>query len=159
MSDEKLDDVNVVVVSQPAADRFDSTLTSSAVNMANYAGLSFLVVKGAGALGTSTITVEKCTASDGTGATAIPFTYQRIQSGVRGAITDATSAGFTTTAGANDAYLIHLSQGVEGLAGAGSSNWVRLKAVEVVNDPVTGAVLAMGYNGRYGDATGPSLLV
>jgi hypothetical protein len=144
---DKLDDVNVVVVSQPAADRFDGTLTTSAVNVANYAGLSFLVSKGAGATGTSTITVEKCTASDGTGATAIPFTYQRIQS------------GFTTTAGANDAYLIHLSQGVEGLASAGASNWIRLKAVEVVNDPVAGAVLALAYNGRYGDAAGPSLLV
>ena len=53
-------------------------------------------------------------------------------------MTSATTAGFTTTAGSNQIYVIYVDAADLAPSGYG---FVRLKAVEVVNSPVLGGVM------------------
>jgi hypothetical protein len=133
-------------VLNPAADMYNGDPASDVVSLANYHGARFEIIEGAGATGTATITVEECTANDGTGATAIAFNY-RVKDGTGdwGAWTAATTAGFTTTAGANKLYEIDvladtLSDG---------SPFVRLQATEVVDSAVVGCANARAYRARF----------
>ena len=123
----------------PIADGFAGTVYSDIVNMGDYAGATFIVYKGVGTTGTSTITVEASDDVSGSNVTAIPFRYKAITSGdTEGALTAATTAGFTTTAGSSQLYAIEIDS--EELGDTGYQ-YARLKAVEVANDPVLGGVL------------------
>lgn len=122
----------------PVADAFSGTVYSDVVKLAEYAHVAFILFKGVGLLGTSTITVEACDDAAGNNPVAVPFKYQAYTGSddLPGAVTAATTAGFTTTAGSSQLYVIKAdSQSLAGKA------WVRLKAVEVVNDPVLGGIL------------------
>lgn len=123
----------------PIADAFDGTKYTDIVSMRNYKYAKFIVYKGVGATGTSTITVEACDDVSGTTTSAVPFTYQAITSGdTPGAVTAATTAGFTTTAGSSQMYVINVDSAVMGASGY---EFLRLKAVESVDSPVVGAIL------------------
>lgn len=140
----------VILGIAPAADPFASTVYTTAVNMKNYSKANAYILKGVGTTGTSTVTVEKNTAADGTGAAAIPFYYRRITSaGVAGAWTLATTSGFTTTAGSGETYELAWTDKMEGLA-LGDKPYVRVKMAEVVDSAVLGAVLVIASGGRYG---------
>lgn len=134
-----LEALHLVKGIDPVADAFAGTVTTDIVNMRDYAVAAFLVYKGAGATGTSTITVEACADNSGTGATAVPFHYRRAcnTNDAHGAVTAATAAGFATTAGASEMYFVVVS--ADDLVSTGYA-WVRLKAVEVVDSPVTGGI-------------------
>jgi|TARA_Y100000310_G_scaffold317685_1_gene370828 hypothetical protein len=127
-------------------DIFAGDPATDVLSMENYKSMVFIIVKNAGATGTATITVESCdTVVPGTG-TAIAFHYKACTSGnTWGATTAATTAGFTTTAGANQCYVIEVSS--EELSGTDS--FVRLQATEVVNSPCDGAILAIAMTPRY----------
>lgn len=143
-------ETKVIVGIAPAADPFSGTVYTTAINMKTFSKANFHIVKGVGATGTSTITVEKNTLADGTGAAAIPFYYRRITAaGVAGAWTLATTTGFATTAGSSESYEVAITDQMEGLA-LGDKPFVRLKAVEVVDSPVLGTVIVIGSGGRYG---------
>lgn len=121
----------------PLADRFSGTVNSAGVNLKLYGRATGLVVKGAGATGTTKLTVEACSNTGGTGATAIPFKYQVCTSGeAMGALQQAEAAGFDTTAGANQMYVIHVDRRdlPDGLS------FVRIKGVEQVDSPCDGAI-------------------
>ena len=149
---KRLED-KIVVGLAPVADAFAGTKTTTGVLMRNYKRMNIVVSKGVGTTGTSTLTVEKCTAADGTGAEGMPFHYRRIlANGTHGAWTRAAAAGFTTTAGSADTYEIAVDQQEEGLA-EGDKPYVRLKAVEVADDPVVGAVVKILSGARYGGDT------
>lgn len=140
-----------VVVLPPVADAFAGTVTSDYVNMKNFQDAEFQIVKGVGTTGTSTITVQRASASNGTGAEAIPFKYRRIAAdGTPGAIQNAEAAGFTTTAGSEDVYEIFVSTSLEGLA-EGSKPYVAVKGVEVVDSAVAGCILCHLTGPRYGN--------
>jgi len=131
----------------PAADFLAGTVNTDVFSVKNHERALFVVYKGAGATGTSTLTVEACDDFTPSNTTAVPFRYQAITSGdTRGEVTDATAAGFTTTAGANQLYVIEVDA-VE-LAKAGYAN-VRLHGVEVANDPCTGGIIGMLLGSRY----------
>ena len=131
----------------PVADAFAGTKASDVVNFENYHSMVFVVYKGVGTTGTSTLTVEACDDTTPSNTTAIPFRYKAITSGdTEGALTAATTSGFTTTAGSSQLYLIEVDQDEMGDTGYG---YVRLKAVESADDPVVGAVLIIGYGPRY----------
>lgn len=133
------------------ADAFAGTVTSDIVSLRNHNKAIFLVHKGVGLTGTSTITVEACDDTAGTNASAVPFRYRAVTSGdTPGALTTATSAGFTTTAGSSQLYLVEVE--AEALAASGYS-YVRLKAVEVANDPVLGGIIAILAEPRYATTT------
>lgn len=131
------------------ADAFSATVYSDVYNAKGYSKFIFVVHKGVGTTGTSTITIlaGSDAADPPTASTAIPFTYKVMTSGdTEGALTAATASGFTTTAGSSQVYLIEVD--VSELGDTGYS-YLCLKAVEVVNDPVLGGVLAFGIGGRY----------
>ena len=123
----------------PVADAFAGTVASDIVSMAKWTRCTFIIYKGVGTTGTSTITVEACDDVTPTTTSAIPFWYRAITSGdTPGALTRATSSGFATTAGSSELYIVEVD--VDELAASGYE-YVRCKAVEVVNDPVIGAIL------------------
>ncbi len=137
-------------VTYPLADGYNSDPASDVVSLKNYASARFYVQEGAGATGTATITVEECTAIDGTGATAIPFRY-RVDGGEW---TDATASGFATTAGANKRYEIDVKSDEL----SEDSPFVRLQFTEVVDSPVAMAAFVVAEGARYAEEAPVSAL-
>ena len=131
----------------PVADAFAATKYSDVVNMGDYANATFIIYKGVGATGTSTITVNACDDVSASNETAIPFRYKAITAtDVEGALTAATTAGFVTTAGSSQLYLIEIDS--EELGDTGYQ-YARLSAVEVVDSPVLGGILILMGGNRY----------
>lgn len=132
----------------PVADAFSGTVYSDIVNMGDYANATFIIYKGVGTTGTSTITVEASDDVSGSNVTAIPFRYKAITSGdTEGALTAATTTGFTTTAGSSQLYAIEIDS--EELGDTGYQ-YARLKCVEVVDAAVLGGILILMGGNRYG---------
>lgn len=122
----------------PVADAFAGTVYTDVVSMREYKLAVFSIYLGVGTTGTSTITIEACNNFTPSLQSAIPFAYQEIASGdTHGALTKATSAGFTTTAGSSKIIKIYVN--ASDLGASGYPN-VRLKAVEVANDPVLAGI-------------------
>jgi hypothetical protein len=107
------DIIHVVQALAPDADRYNADPSTDWINMADYGSIMFVINHGAGATGTITITANMAEDASGTGSTAIPYTYRRVSdttsSDVPGARTAATASGFTTTAGANQLYIVEVS--------------------------------------------------
>ena len=133
------------------ADAFAGTVYSDIINFSLFHSICFIIHKGVGATGTSTITVEACDDVSGSNVTAVPFWVQKYTGSddLPGAAPLAVAAaGFATTAGSSQMYVIMVDNQV--LAATGYK-FVRLKAVEVANDPVLGGILAIGMSPRYKD--------
>lgn len=129
------------------ADAFAGTVSSDIVNMKAYSGVTFIVHKGVGATGTSTITVEACDDVSASNTTAIPFRYKAITTGdTEGALTAATTTGFLTTAGSSQLYVIEVDAEELGDTGYG---YVRLTATESVDSPVLGGILVLAHGPRF----------
>jgi hypothetical protein len=103
-------------------DIFNGTPTTDIVSLESYTEALFIIEKSAGATGTAVITVESC---DDT--------------------TPTTSSGFTTTAGANQAYKIWIRDSEL----SGTDKYVRLKATESANDPCDGAIVTVLLGPKY----------
>lgn len=142
----------------PVADAFEGTVYTDIINMKNFNDLQFVVYKGVGTTGTSTLTVEACDDTSASNTTAIVFKYKRCcnTADVQGALTAATTSGFTTTAGSSEIYVISVS--AEDVASTGYG-YVRLKAVQSVDAAVLGGILVIGYNERYGQDVPASAIV
>lgn len=137
---------NVRVGLTALADRFAATVATDIFNTKLYGWLAFIVNRAAGATGTSTFTVEACSDVSATGAVAIPFKYRTHgETAAQGAVTQATAAGFTVAAGADKLVIIE----VDPADCPDGKPYVRLVAVEVVDSPVTGAVLVVMSAPRY----------
>ena len=147
MSQSSLLDYNIYT--HPATaheDIFNGNLTTDIVSLANYGGVIFSVIKGPGATGTATITVESCDDTSATTTTAVAFNYIVCTSGnTWGNITAATASGFTITAGANQCYVIEIRDDQL----SGTDKYVRAVFTESANDPVDGAVFSMGVNPKF----------
>lgn len=156
MSGFTLESIQVVNALPPVADAFDSTVYSDILTLKGHERALFLIQKGVGTTGTSTITIEASDDFAGSNVAAVPFRYRRIATiDVAGAVTEATTAGFTTTAGSNDMYLIEVDAIEIGKTGYAN---VRLKAVEVANSPVLLGIVAMLIGGRW-EPTDPATAV
>lgn len=141
----------------PVADAFAGTVSSDVVNLKHYGNAVFLIYKGVGTTGTSTVTVEACSDVTPTTTSAVPFNYRAITSGdTPGALTAATSAGFATTAGSSQMYVIEVDN--KALCDSGY-NYVRLKMVEVVDSPVLGGIVILLNQPRFGQAIQASAIV
>ncbi len=131
----------------PIADALAGTVGTDVISMKEHKMLTFLIHKGVGATGTSTITIEACDDVVPTTTEAIPFRYQTITSGdTPSAITKATTAGFALTAGSSQMYAIYVN--ASDLANSGYE-YVRLKGVEVVNNPVLAGITAILTEAKY----------
>lgn len=122
----------------PVADALSGTVYSDVVNVKDYHVARFILQKGVGTTGTSTLTIEACDNAAGDNPVAITFNYQKYDNAddVPDDVQAATTAGFATTAGSNHLYVLEAET-----QRMGSKKWIRLKAVEVVNDPVLAGVL------------------
>lgn len=148
---------HIVKVLDPVADAFASTPTTEVINMENWGHIQFIVYKGVGTTGTSTITVEACDDVTPSNTSAVAFMYQAITTGdTEGAPTAATTAGFTTTAGSSQLYKIDVD--ADALAASGY-HYIRLKAVESVDSPVVGCILAILTEGKYKEAVPETAIV
>ncbi len=132
-----LDTRHMVPLLQPVANAFAGTVNTDIMKCAGV-GILFTIGKGVGTTGTSTITVDACDDVTPTTDTAVAFMYRASTTpDVWGDWTQATSAGFTTTAGSNQVYEVY----VDGSAiGANGYEYARLTAVEVVASAVLGYV-------------------
>lgn len=130
------------------ADAFDGTVYSDVVDVSAAKTITFLVHKGVGATGTSTLTVQPCddVTPSNTG-TSVAFNYRICTSGdTWGALTAAAAAGFDTTAGSSQLYAVEVDTDVMAASGY---KYCRLKCVEVVNSPVLGGIVVMLSGLRY----------
>lgn len=154
------EEIKVVAGLAAVADAFSGTVYSDVVNLAQYEKVCFLVHKAVGTTGTSDITVQATPLATTSNPTAIAFKYRKIDvaaggsNDTAGAITAATTSGFTTTAGSNQIYLIEVSSSDT----PASKPFVHLKAVENANDPVLGGIIILLANPRYEGATLPTAI-
>ena len=127
-------------------DMFDGDPTTDVMSMAVYQDIIFIITKNAGASGTATITVESCDNTIPSNTTTIPYRSQSTVSGNSpGAWTERAAAGFTTAAGANQVYVIWVRAEVLD----DGDQFVRMVMTESANNPVDGAVVAIGLNPRF----------
>ena len=141
----------------PVADAFAGTVYSDIISMKNHNHAQFIIYKGAGATGTSTVTVEACSTNAAAATSAIPFNYQVIATGdTEGAYTACANTGFVTNAAASELYKIEVD--AEALLASGYE-YVRLKMVESANDPVLGGILAILSEPRYDQAVQDTAIV
>lgn len=151
MSGNMLQRVHFVKGIDPIADAFDGTKYSDVVNMKGYSKCVFVVHIGVATGGTATTVLTVLAGDDNanppSNSTAIPFRYKKVDAtDVEGALTVATTSGFTTTAGSSHLYVIEVDAEEMGDTGY---NYLCLKSVEAVNDPVVASVLIMLHGGRY----------
>jgi len=136
--------MHAAILLVPNADAFAGTVTSACMQLKDFCDGHFLIPTGAGATGTTLITVEACSSAAGANPEAIAFKMTRQAPGADTADTwvgqtDVSAAGFTTTAGAKALYVID----VDGRALPDGKPFVRVKGVEVVDSPVVGCVLGI----------------
>lgn len=151
MRDRFMNNVHVVNVGTSGFiadydDAFTGTINTDVVSLKNYDRATWVIAKGAGATGSTVVTVSSCdTAVPGT-ATPIAFTYKACTtSDTYGATTEAASTGFTTTVGADQIYLVEVN--ADELSG--TDKFVRLTMTESVNSPCDGAVVCILSGPRY----------
>lgn len=122
----------------PVADAFSGTVATDIVEALGHE-VVFLIYKGVGATGTSTVTVLACDDTTPTNTSAVAFRYRTCTTGdTWGNWTAATTTGFTTTAGSSQLYEIRVDPADLGAVGYG---YVKLQAVEVVDSAVLGGIL------------------
>lgn len=128
--------------------------STDVINISLQHSLTFIVQKGAGAVGTTTITVEACDDVVPTNTTAIPFQYRRMIGGTNtwGALTVATAAGFATTANADDEYEISVdpAEVTAALVNAARGNqYVRLTMTQINATACNVGIIAILPRQRY----------
>lgn len=131
--------LHAIPVLYPVADAFSGTINTDIVNVKGE-GVMFVITKGVGATGTSTITIDACDTVGPANTTAVAFMY-RISTtpDTWGAWTQATVTGFVTTAGSNQMYEIYIDASELAAEGYG---YARLTGVEVVQSAVLAGVNA-----------------
>jgi hypothetical protein len=139
----------------PIADAFAGATVNSDIVKCESGGAIFLIYRGVGATGTSTVTVEACDNVTPSNTTAVPFIYRENTSGdTWGDWTAATTAGWTTTAGRNAIFEVYVDAAELAEEGYG---YVRLDMAESVNSPVLGGILIGLIDTRY--AVVPATLI
>lgn len=129
----------------PVADFINVTGTTDIINMRDYRRATFCIDTGVSTGGTSNaiITILVNTTNTTVGAVAIPFRYKVCASSTTvdawGASANATTAGFSMTAGSNYKYICEVNA-EEVLAALPGATWIYLLLTEVTNDPIVGGV-------------------
>ncbi len=133
-----LEGIHLVKGIDPIAQAFDGTVYTDVFKVQGEGGWG-LRYDGVGAVGTSVVTCEACDDVTPTNSTAVAFMYRICTSGdTWGDWTQATTSGFTTTAGSSQMYELYVPSSELGTEGYAYCRW---KFVESANDPVLGGVL------------------
>lgn len=141
--------VKIVQGLQPSADLYNGDPATDVVGMKGYSRVSFLL-HAVATTGTAVVTVESCDNAAASNAAAMAFTYRKKTTGasaVWGAVTAATSSGFTTTASESTIYEIS----IEDQALPEGQPYVRLQLTEGVDAAVVGGVTVALYPARYAE--------
>jgi hypothetical protein len=134
------------------ANAFAGTIHSTVFNASLYKQSTWILHKAVGASGTTTVTIEACSDASATATSAIPFWYRKSTTlDTWGDLTQATTAGFTTTAGSNQLYEIVVDHDFLGGNDIGGTayKYIRMTCVEVVASAVLGGVLVYLGQARY----------
>lgn len=138
----------------PKADAFDTSMTTDFINIAGYGKITFVIHTGVATGGTAngTVTLLASAVAAGTSTTALAFKYRVCASSTSvdtwGALTDATSSGFSMTAGSNYLYTVEITAD-DIVAQIDGKPFIALKVTESSNDPVVAGVLAFLSDARY----------
>lgn len=137
-------------------DLFNGSPSTDIVNLGKYDKALWIVQKAAGATGTAVLTVESCdTVVPGT-ATAVAFNYWTCTTGDTWSdMQTATSAGFTTTAGTNQAYAIEINSSEL----YSTNKYARLTLTDSDSDPVDGTVVCVLGGARFMHEVKPTAIV
>ena len=142
---------HVINAIAPIANWAGTTFDTDVVDAGVGDGVLFLVIQGVNAGGVSTVTVEASDDTDANNVTTVPFVYRTcVATDVWGAWTEATTAGFSSSAILNSMHQIYVD-GSE-LAEAGY-RYVRLSGDETAANAVIGCVAAIIVNPRFGPTT------
>lgn len=149
----------------PVANAFAGTVRSDVYSLRDHGRILFVIYCGVGTTGTSTITVNACDDVTPSNRVAIPFWYRQILTGdTDSAITRATTAGFTTTAGSSKIVLVEADAKDCGNAQTTTNpslGFIELTAIESAASAVLGgihAVLGRGPN-RYAKSVNATVIV
>ena len=124
----------------PIADALAGTVYSDIVKC-DGGKVIFILQRGVGTTGKSTITVEACQDTSPAATTAVPFRYKEITAAdVEGALTEADAAGYTMTAGSGRIDIVEVD--AARLKAAGYA-YCRLKAVEATDAEVLAGILIL----------------
>jgi hypothetical protein len=128
----------------PDADVFAGATATDRIKVPGTGKLQFLVIKGVGATGTFTITVNSYAANSGGTGTALAFRYKNASGAAHeiddaSGFTTATTAGVLIAAGSSASTLVELrhDEVTEG------EPYVELITTEGVDSPIDGAVVAI----------------
>lgn len=138
----------------PVADAFNSSATTDFVNLANYGAVRFTIHTGNATGGTAngTVTLLASAVAAGSSTTALAFKYRVCASSTSvdtwGALTDATSSGFSMTTGDNYLYEVYLTAD-DLVSQIDGKPFVALKVTESSNDPIDAGVMIQLYDARY----------
>jgi len=149
--------VNAMPSANQAAyeDLFNGSPSTDVVNLGKYEKCTWIIQKAAGATGTAVVTVNSC--SDVSTATgAIAFSYWTCTTGDTWSdMNTATSAGFTTTAGANQLYAIEINSSEL----TDTDKYASLTLTDSNSDPVDGTVVCILGGGKIIQEVKPTAIV
>lgn len=142
------DQMHFINALPPVADAFEGTVRSDVINVKGE-GILFILYKGVGTTGTSTITVNACDDVTPSNRTTVPFYYRaNLATDVWAEWTAAPVTGFVTTAGSNHMYQILVDAAELAEEGRG---YAELNTVQSVDSPVLGGIMAIVLNQRYAE--------
>lgn len=153
---ELFENVKAVQAFAPSADLNNTDPASDAIRLALYRVAHFLMHTVA-TTGTAVVTVEACSAADGTGAEAIAFYKRFLDAGgspvdSMGAEAAVAATGFTTTVSKTGLYVLR----VDPADLPAGKPFVRVQLTEGVDAAVIGSALWLLTGGRYGAESLPS---
>lgn len=136
----------------PAANPFAGTKYVAGINLQALGRVVWIVQKGVGTTGTTTVQVVAADAASPFAETPVAFKYRRIPSNniTPGTVTSGATTGFLTTAGSSDMYIIEID--AKAIAASGY-HYAALKMVEGTASAVLGSVLCMATDDRWSDDT------
>ena len=144
----------------PVADAFSGGVVTEAVSLRDYSRAALIIQTGAieDAGISNLITLQACTAADGTGATAIAFRSRTLLYSTTvdawGALTDRASTGYNfavANAVANACWYLEVTA-AEMEAGLAGSTFLRASIAETANKTITAAGLWILTGPRYPQA-------
>ena len=166
MSNEILSDHMIVPAIIPVADAFSGGIATEAVSLRDFARASLVIMTGAieDAGISNLVTLEACTAADGTGATAIPFRRRTLRYSTTvdtwGALTDVASTGYNfalANAVANAVWYACVTA-AEVEAALPGATFLRASIAETANKTITAAGLWILTGARYPQAVPPTVI-
>ena len=130
-------------------DIFNGSPATDIVNLDEWRKCIFVLQKGAGAVGTATLTVESCDDTDATTTTAVAFRARTNKTGLTDTWTawaDVAATGLAITAGADEMYEVLIQS--DGLST--TDKYARVQLTETEGTAVDGAITAIMLEPRYG---------